>query len=184
MKKNFKILLVTLLIICFTSTLFGCTNSNEVTDNNETTTTVTDNETKATKETEPTTEEPTTEEASTEYVFKGYKFDFNPKGFNLENDLTIKSGDIIYINEYVFNQDVEYDSVRGYYVSLLLTIMQSDNEDEIYSVLNEKYSKIGDANYYIPYADNYSFEYAGNNVVFKFIEFDSEGRAVYDVYKE
>ena len=179
MKRTSKILLVTLLFVCFISTLMAC-SSNEVTDNKETTSTTAKNKT-----TEPATEEPTTEEASTEYVFKGYEFNSHPDGFNLQNDWTINSGDFIYINDYVSNSDEDYDSIRGSYAKILLIVTETENQNDLLNILMEKYMQYGDSTIYIPHADNYSFEYVGNKkVVFKFIKYNEDGELVFDVYKE
>ena len=186
MKRISKFLLVTLSIICFTSTLFGCTSNNEVTDNNETTTTAENKTTElTTTETPTTTEESTTEEPTTEYVFKGSEFYVIPDEFDLKNDLIINPGDVIYINEYVSNSSEEYDVIRGYYIKILMKIMETENRRDMLDILGEKYQNYGDSNYYIPYADNCSFEYVGEkSVIFKYIETWDNGEAVYDVYKE
>ncbi len=138
-----------------------------------------------TTETPTTTEEPTTEEATTEYVFKGRKFTFFESDFNLKNDMIINPGDVIYINEYVSNSSEEYDSIRGYYIVKLLAITETSNQFELLDLLNEKYSEYGDTTKYIPFNDNYSFEYIGDKkVIFKFVEYNEDENPVYDVYKE
>lgn len=181
MTKKFKLLLVTLLIVCFTSNLIACSNSN-VTDNNETTTTT---EKVTTTEPPTTTEEPTTEEPTTKYVFKGRKFAFFESNFNLKNDLTINPGDVTYINDYVSNPEEDYDSVRGVYIVALLAMTETTNEIDLLNELNAKYSDYGSSTIYIPFEDNYSFEYVGDKkVIFKFVEYNKDGEAVYDVYKE
>lgn len=182
MKRISKILLVTLLIVCFTLTLMACSSNNNVTDNKETTSTTTNNKPTTT---EPTTEETTTEEPTTEYVFKGRGFAVMEEHFNLKNDLIINPGDVIYINDYVSNPDEEYDSIRGKYIVRILAVTETTNEVDLLNELNEKYSNYGSSEKFIPYDANYSFEYVGDKkVVFKFVEYDEKGKAIYDVYKE
>lgn len=180
--RNFrKLVSVSLLIACVMMMLMACggkDSADKEADNQS-------SEQPTTTETPTTTEEPTTEEPSTEYVFKGYEFAFFEEDFNLKNDLTINPGDVIYINDYVSNQDGEYDSVRGSFIKMLFIVIENDNAAELTEMLMDKYMEYGDSKFYIPYADNYSFEYVGDKkVIFKFIEYNEDGEAVYDVYKE
>ncbi len=184
MRRMRKIVSVTLLIICFTSTLFGCTNSNEVTDNNETTT-VTDNETKETTTKEPETEEPTTtEEPSTEYAYKGKKVELFEESIIIEkiDDLTLEKGSKIYIND-ICKNDIEFADVRrGSVVSLLLVYLYKESNVDTILEFEEKYCPDGAPRPSVTYEDNYCIEYIHDNTVtFHYIE-TIDGYACFDLY--
>ncbi len=132
--------LTQVVLLSFTMSTFvvGCSDENE--NNNPITTTeteVTTQEQTTTKEVETTTEEPTTtKEVETktiiiyEYLSKGMVVDRELKDYF--DGLTLKKGDVIYLNELYPDESSEYDTSRGALAYSLLKHLQMKDEREVF----------------------------------------------------
>jgi len=175
-KITLKLIMVTLLMTIFVSTMAACTDENN-TDANVTTPTTTENVVDATEETT------TKEEETTKHRYKGKKWVIENNMVELFDNLTVENGFKFYVNEYIISEN-DQDWRRGSLADNFIWLTDMDNREELYQYLQDNYSHYGESGYFIPESDNFYIEYTGDKkFVFEFVEEDEYGRAHFDVHE-